>query len=147
MAIVLIGLLIAVVISQKQIQTIFITPSPTIAPPPEPRSPSPQNLIIISNPIPNQLISSPLVIQGRARGNWFFEATAPVKLIDAAGRNLATGFITAQGDWMTTEFVSFSGELPFATPPTATGQLIMEKNNPSGLPENDQQVVIPVRFR
>lgn len=65
-------------------------------------------LITVTSPTPNQLISSPLIITGQVRGNWFFEATAPVELIDANGNKIAKGNITANGDWMTTEFVPFT---------------------------------------
>jgi len=52
----------------------------------------------------------------------------------------------AQGDWMTENFVPFAATLDFTTPTTATGSLILEKDNPSGLPENDKQLTIPVKF-
>ncbi len=55
---------------------------------------------------------------------------------------------TANDNWMTTEFVPFSSSLEF-TPPKETdiGFLILKKDNPSGLPENDDQIEIPIRFR
>lgn len=37
--------------------------------------------IIVTDPIPDQLITSPLIITGEARGTWFFEATFPVSLL------------------------------------------------------------------
>lgn len=165
-AIVLLGLLIAVIASQRQPQRVTVvtpthtTPLRTIAPTPAltptsvptATSPSPapgqsSNIIRVTSPLPNQIISSPLTLRGQARGSWFFEATAPVRLLDANGRNLAQGFITAEGDWMTTNFVPFTGTISFSSPSTDNGQLIMEKSNPSGLPENDEQITIPVRFR
>lgn len=110
--------------------------------------PSPQSdLITILSPTPNQLITSPLKLSGEARGNWYFEATAPVVLNDANGKQIAEGYITANGEWMTTEFVAFTGTLTFPKPTTATGELIFQKNNPSGLPENDDQITVPVRFQ
>jgi len=52
----------------------------------------------------------------------------------------------AQGDWMTTEFVPFEAVLEFAVPQTEFGTLILEKDNPSGLPQNADSISIPVRF-
>ncbi len=104
-------------------------------------------LIRLDNPRPNQKITSPLLISGQARGNWFFEASFPVALYDSNNNLLVTGIATAQGDWMTTNFVPFVVNLTFATPLTPTGTLILKKDNPSGLPENDDQLIVPVLFQ
>jgi len=102
--------------------------------------------IKVSKPQPNQMVESPLIIEGEARGTWFFEATFPVKLLDANGDVIATHFAQAQGEWMTEDFVLFKAELIFEKPATDIGVLILEKDNPSGLPENDASIEIPVRF-
>jgi len=104
------------------------------------------DLIRVSSLEPNQTIQSPLIIQGEARGVWFFEADFPVKLYDGNGNIIAQGIAQALGDWMTEDFVGFRCELEFETPETETGQLILEKDNPSGLPENADQLIIPVVF-
>ncbi|MGM0482694.1 MAG: Gmad2 immunoglobulin-like domain-containing protein [Patescibacteria group bacterium] len=108
--------------------------------------------ITITSPEPNQVIESPLELQGKARGSWFFEATAPVLLVDEDGQNIARGTIEAQGDWMTENFVEFKGEITFEEPENLaessdSGTLIFQKANPSGLPENDEAMEIPVLFR
>ncbi len=104
-------------------------------------------LIIIDYPKPNAIIGSPLKVSGQARGNWYFEASAPVKIVDDLNNVLGVKYITAQGDWMTTDFVPFLGEIEFAAPNTPAGKVIFQKDNPSGLPENDRSVEISVRFR
>lgn len=104
------------------------------------------DLIRIDAPRPNASITSPLVIGGEARGYWYFEASFPIELRDANGNILAQHYATAQGEWMTEEFVPYKAELTFATPTTATGTLILRKDNPSGLPENDDALTVPVRF-
>jgi len=104
------------------------------------------NLIKVSSPRPNQDINSPLVIEGEARGVWFFEASFPIKLYDANNQLLATAIAQAQGDWMTENFVPFKAELIFERPMTETGALILEKDNPSGLPANADQLKIPIKF-
>ncbi len=73
------------------------------------------DLIRIDSPRPNQTITSPLVIQGQARGYWFFEGDFPVKLLDADGNQLVVGFVTAQDDWMVEDFVQFQGQLDFVS--------------------------------
>lgn len=103
-------------------------------------------LITVTSPAQNQAITSPLSITGQARGQWYFEATFPIVLEDSAGNTIAQGFATAQGDWMTTEYVPFTATLQFTKPASGTGTLILQKSNASGLPENDDQIEIPVRF-
>lgn len=103
------------------------------------------NLIRVNNPRPNQKIGSPLVVSGEARGNWFFEASFPVNIYDD-NNLLGTGIAQAQGEWMTTDFVPFTLTLQFSQPQTPKGLLILRKDNPSGLPENDDQLEIPIIF-
>jgi len=102
--------------------------------------------IKLTSPEINSEVKSPLEIKGEARGNWYFEASFPIKLLDANGQELATAIATAEGDWMTTDFVPFKATLNFSTPQTSTGTLVLIKDNPSGLPENDDSVQVPVKF-
>lgn len=104
------------------------------------------DLIRVSNIQPNQIVKSPLKISGEARGNWFFEASFPVKLLDANGKVIAQGSAKAEGDWMTTNFVPFKAQLTFSKPTTLNGTLVLEKDNPSGLPQNAAELRIPVKF-
>lgn len=113
---------------------------------PEPEEEDLSDLIVVDSLAANDAIASPLTITGQARGNWYFEASFPVRLLDAAGNELAIGIAQAQGDWMTTEFVPFTVTLTFTEPATGTGTLVLQKDNPSGLPENDNQLEIPVTF-
>jgi hypothetical protein len=99
-------------------------------------------------------ISSPLTVSGVAKGPWFFEASFPVILTDWDGRIIAQVPVQAQGEWMTTDYVRFSGEIKFTKPENPTNQdyakrgfLIFKKNNPSGLPEHDDSREIPVVFK
>ena len=102
--------------------------------------------IKVTKPLPNDVVVSPLTIEGEARGTWFFEATFPVKLLDANGDAIAIHFAQAQDEWMTEDFVAFKAQIEFEKPSTDTGMLILEKDNPSGLPENDADIRIPVSF-
>lgn len=115
------------------------------------------SLINVAAPASGAVITSPLQIVGEARGTWYFEADFPVELTDANGALLAQGVARAQGDpllpggsseanWMTEDFVQFTTVLTFDSPSTDTGTLIMRKSNPSGLPEQNSELRIPVRF-
>lgn len=112
------------------------------------------DLITVTSPTPGQAIASPLFITGQARGPWYFEATAPVILVNWDGLIVAEGYVTAQDDWMTEDFIPFEGTLTFTTEdpslsstflyPNAT--LILKNDNPSGEPEYDRAVEIPLLF-
>lgn len=104
-------------------------------------------LIRVAAPAADSVVTSPLVVTGEARGKWYFEADFPVTLLDADGTPVVRGFATAQGEWMTEEFVPFKTELAFTAPASANGTLLIEKANASGLPEHAAEVRIPVRFR
>lgn len=113
------------------------------------------DIIQLTTPQPNEVISTPLVVRGQARGNWFFEGSFPVTLTNWDGLIIAEGVAQAQVDpsdtsgqgWMTTEFVPFSVTLTFEYPTVYDrGSLILKKENPSGLPENDDALEIPVKF-
>jgi hypothetical protein len=111
------------------------------------------DLIKLASPVPLSVISSPLNISGEARGYWFFEASFPIYLTNWDGLIIAEGIATAEGEWMTEEFVPFTAELSFTNPFNANdldfmkkGSLVLKKDNPSGLPENDDALEIPIRF-
>ena len=104
------------------------------------------NFVLVDIPTPGATVVSPLLIVGRAKGNMYFEGSFPVKLLDADGTVIASGAAQAQGDWMTEEFVPFKAELIFTPPGGTTGKLVLEKDNPSGLPEKAAKFEVLVKF-
>ena len=97
-------------------------------------------------------VLSPLLVTGEARGYWFFEASFPIVLTDWDGRIIAEGHATAEGDWMTENFVPFTATIEFQMPagpggPLNRGTLILMRDNPSGLPEHGAALEIPVVFQ
>lgn len=113
------------------------------------------NQIIVFSPKPNEKIKSPLKITGQARGSWFFEASFPVVLTDWDGKIIAEHYATAKDNWMTENFVPFESILEFKNPVftdapenhfSRRGYLILKKDNPSGLPEYNDSIEIPVIF-
>ncbi len=113
---------------------------------PRPNAPFQNDTVRVTTPLPGSVVMSPLMVTGEARGTWYFEASFPVTVRDANDQVLGTGAAQAQGEWMTTEFVPFQTTASFNIPSTATGFLVLHKDNPSGLPENDAEVRIPIRF-
>ncbi len=92
-------------------------------------------------------VGTPLTLSGTARG-WYFEASFPVSLLDESGKTIASGPATATSDWMTSEPVSFTITLTFPQQPSGSkGTLTLHKDNPSGLPQNEDSYSIPVVFK
>jgi len=112
--------------------------------------------IVVDEPSPLETIASPLTVSGKARGLWYFEASFPIVLTDWDGKIIAEHRAQAKGEWMTTDFVFFEGELKFENPVfegankdhfSRRGYLIFRKDNPSGLFEHDDALEIPVLFQ
>ncbi|MFA6427068.1 MAG: GerMN domain-containing protein [Candidatus Magasanikbacteria bacterium] len=105
------------------------------------------NEIVVDTPKINDEITSPLSITGKARGSWYFEGSFPIELLNDKGDKLTTAIATAQGEWMTTEFVPFTATLAFEPGDATSGMLIVKNDNPSGDPSKDKQIAIPVQFK
>lgn len=90
-----------------------------------------------------QKITSPLVVEGQTR-LYFFEGSFPIQITDEAGNVLGQSYVQATEDWMTENFVPFKGQIEFISEKEQKGFLVLKKDNPSGLPENDKETKIPV---
>lgn len=124
---------------EKQTEPVVVTPAYATK----------SDLVSVYLPLPGTRVSSPLIVVGEARGYWFFEASFPLVLVAANGTILAEGYAAAEGDWMTEDFVPFIGTLTYTLPEElvhTAGTLILKKDNPSGLPEYDDSLEIPVWF-
>ncbi|TSC76218.1 MAG: hypothetical protein G01um101431_839 [Parcubacteria group bacterium Gr01-1014_31] len=106
-----------------------------------------EDRIYVDSPLPDSIVRNPLVVTGAARGTWYFEASFPVKLLDGDNKEIVIQPAQAQGEWMTEDYVPFLVRLEFTAPQTDTGTLVLEKDNPSGLPEHAAELRFPVRFR
>ena len=108
----------------------------------------PQNKtgIIVDKPKINEEITSGYLIEGQAAG-WYFEAVFPIKLLDATGKEIASTQAQAQSDWMTADYVPFKATLNFSISKDQNGTLVFMKDNPSGLPENDQKYEMPMKLK
>lgn len=104
------------------------------------------DLITSAFPRPGDTIKSPLIATGQARGTWFFEASFPVYVLNDTDEIIGVGFAQADDEWMTEDFVPFSAEVRFDPKDAKTGFVVLKKDNPSGLPEHDDELRIPVKF-
>jgi hypothetical protein len=110
-----------------------------------------KDLIVLTNVKPGDYLDTkkPLELKGLARGNWYFEASFPVQILDRDANILASGFAKAQGEWMTTEFVPFVSDLTFTQIPQSGsfGKIVLKKDNPSGDPARDDALETLVYFK
>jgi hypothetical protein len=98
------------------------------------------NVIRVTYPKSGQAITSPVSIEGEARGPWFFEADFSIVLVDSKRTMIGETIATAQGEWMTEDFVPFEAKLYFeqaSSKKSDKGTLIFRKHNASGLPEHN----------
>jgi len=103
--------------------------------------------IKVSNIQPNEKVANPIKIVGQAKGTWFFEGSFPIKLISETGEELASTTAKAQGDWMTDTMVDFKASLKYSKTTSTKAILIFEKDNPSGLPQNEAAFALPVDLK
>ncbi len=98
-------------------------------------------------PVPGTAVDTPISFSGEARGTWFFEASFPVEVRNITGKTIARSHAEAKGEWMTEDFVRFEGDI-LLLPQTPAGQLflVLQKDNPSGDPDKDEEVVIPINY-
>lgn len=108
--------------------------------------------LIVTSPSPNQVLeASPIVVKGRARGNWFFEATAPVTITNWDGLIIGQGYISVDQpyDWMTTDFVPFTGTITYDKTQLGAynhGYIIFKNSNASGEPQFDKSLEFKILF-
>ncbi|MBD3247887.1 hypothetical protein GF382_01195 [Candidatus Falkowbacteria bacterium] len=109
-----------------------------------------KGLVEVHSPKLGQSVSSPLVVEGEAKNNWFFEASFPVVLVDWDGRIMAEAPAMTSENWMSDGLHSFRSELEFDLTEEnfiPRGTLIIKKSNPSGLPDNADSLEVPVYFK
>ncbi len=111
---------------------------------------SKDDLIYVDTPAIESTVSNPITISGKARGGWYFEASFPVLVTNWEGLVIGEGYATAQGDWMTNDFVPFKTEISYDASKLGSyeyGNLILQKSNASGDPERDDALTIKIKLQ
>ncbi len=95
----------------------------------------------------NKIIGDPFTLTGEIPGSWSFESQFSVEILDKDGIVIAQNSATLQSDWMTDDFVPFAVTFDYETPVNGkAGSIVLHKDNPSGLSQNDDSIQIPVKF-
>jgi hypothetical protein len=100
--------------------------------------------IAVTYPKANAQVPKTFTVTGKAPGNWFFEAQAPIMVQIEDGSKIAQSQMLALDDWMTTDLVNFKAEITITEAYSGPATLVLIKDNPSGLPENDDSLEIPI---
>lgn len=104
--------------------------------------------IVILAPNENELVSSPLKIEGYINGDgWIgFEGqVGTVKLFDNANKELGMAILTAKGEWMQVK-IDFETTLWFNYQGEGSGKMVFYNENPSGEAERNKIFELPVRL-
>ena len=104
--------------------------------------------ILLKNIKNHDHITSPLVVEGEAKGMWFSEGTFPVILTDGEGLIIAEGETTVKSDWVTENYVRFEVYLEFEKPEInkKNGHLIFQNVNLINTTNTDNVFEILVNF-
>lgn len=139
-------------LNDTTLQKIQSTPTPTASSAsdaPQTSSPPSENPseVTVLEPKAGSTVKSPFVIKGQAPGSWLFEGQTIARLERTDGTIITQSILLAESEWMTVEQVNFSGSMKFTKPAGVTEvNLVIVKENPSGLPENDDSFIVPLKL-
>lgn len=92
-------------------------------------------------PTANQMVKSPLSIDGQAVGTWFSEGVLSVRVEDKNGQVLGQTNIKVDNVAGNEFFTSFSGSLSFSSGSSEKGNLVVSKGS------SDTTLHFPVKFK
>ena len=101
------------------------------------------DLVSFSIPV-GSAVSGIQTATGVVSGGYFFEGNIIVRILDGSKVVLRSTYGTATMDWMNTGPVSFTTNLDFTGITTGPSYIEIHNDNPSGLPQYDKSILIPV---
>lgn len=97
----------------------------------------------ITTPTSGAQTTTPLIVDGTAPGDWFFEAQFPVQLVAADGTVLAEAPAMAQGETVTEAPVPYHAELVFIVTEETPATLVLQEDMPADNTD-PREISIPV---
>jgi|GEM_PF-981424 len=103
--------------------------------------------VVVTEPVSGAFVANSFIVRGTVPPGWMFEGVFPVELQNAKGIAIAqaTGTELEPGSWSSGSPIAFTATVEFPAT-TGKGTLVLKKDNPSGLPENDRSFKLPVAF-
>jgi hypothetical protein len=99
--------------------------------------------VVIATPVSGARVTSPLIVEGSAPGDWYFEAQFYSKLVGADGAVLAEAPAMAQTEWMTEAPVAYRAQLTFSVTQETLATLVLQEDMPADN-ANPREVSVPV---
>jgi hypothetical protein len=99
--------------------------------------------VVITTPTRGARVTSPVIVEGTAPGDWFFEAQFVGQLRSADGAALAEAPARAQAEWMTEAPVPYRAEFTFNVTQDTPATLVLQEDMPADN-ANPREVTIPV---
>ncbi|MDR3571620.1 MAG: Gmad2 immunoglobulin-like domain-containing protein [Candidatus Pacebacteria bacterium] len=103
--------------------------------------------VSVSSPKQNASVSRTFTVTGTAPGGWFFEAVFPIQVRDSNDDLIGSTQGRAQGDWTQPGPIAFTATVSVDASYHGPAILILLKDNPSGNPENADEVTIPITIK
>jgi hypothetical protein len=129
-------------VSKAQQSKSSLAPEKTVSPiaPDAPLS----SVVVVTSPLPHATVDVSFVVEGRAPVGWFSESVFPIQVRDENNNVIARATAHGPTAWKKSTALSWSATVTVLGPYTGPATLILLRNNPSGLPENDDAVTIPI---
>jgi len=99
--------------------------------------------VVVTTPASGARAASPLLVEGTAPGDWYFEAQFVAQLRGADGAILAEAPARAQEDWMTEAPVPYRAEFTFAVTQDTPATIVLQEDMPADN-AHPREVTIPV---
>lgn len=100
-------------------------------------------MVLVTTPASGARVTSPLVVEGTAPGDWYFEAQFVGQLRGADGALLAEAPARAQEDWMTEAPVPYRAAFTFSVTQETPATIVLQEDMPADN-ANPREVTIPV---
>lgn len=99
--------------------------------------------VVVSTPASGARVTSPLIVEGTAPGDWYFEAQFVAQLRGADGALLAEAPARAQDDWMTEAPVPYRAEFTFNVTQETPATVVLQEDMPADN-AHPREVTLPV---
>ncbi len=100
----------------------------------------------LSAPEADAMVTSPLIVRGKASKSWFWDGSLPIQLVDFNGAVIAEGRATIVGPDKDSDYPDFEGVLEFEQTGVQDAEVVIKKDNPSHLLSHDAELRSRVKF-
>jgi hypothetical protein len=98
----------------------------------------------VTAPASGASVERTFTVSGVAPNGWYYEAVFPIQIRDGDDNLIASGQGKAQSDWTVSGPVPFSATITVPANFSGPANLILLRDNPSGLPENFDEVTVSI---